>query len=252
MRMAAHGHGLACARALADGSRLAHDAAGGGDLGDRTEQLDEVRDVVRAHVHDRAAALPDVVEVGIGMPTLVSGQHQEGGAAERLADAAGIDQRSCRLVRAAEERIGRAADPEPFGRGRLDQPAALGERNRQRLFEIDMLAGGDGVEGHRHVGLWDGEVEDDLDPRIGEERFDRNRRHAEFLAPRSGGRRVAVGQGEHLDLWKEGSSLEVGTADDPSTDDAHPDRPASCGVLVHRHAPLICCKRGPVVPQGAP
>ena len=46
-------------------------------------------------------------------------------------------------MRAAEKRVGRAAEPQGLGRGGVDQTARLGDIDAERLLRMDMLAGGD-------------------------------------------------------------------------------------------------------------
>ena len=61
------------------------------------------------------------------MPALVAGGTEEGGAADRLADGALVDQLAAGLVGAAEEGVGGAADAQALGRRRVDQLPRLGD-----------------------------------------------------------------------------------------------------------------------------
>ena len=103
-----------------------------------------------------------------------------------LADGAFVDQLARGLVRAAEEGVGRAADPHALGLRRVDQLARLGDGDAERLLRMDVLAGGDGLQADLDMRLRHGQVEDDLDRGIGEQRVDGLRRDAEFRcrAPR--------------------------------------------------------------------
>ena len=49
-------------------------------------------------------------------------------------------------MRAAEERVGRAADPHALGFGGGDQLAGLGDIDAERLFRMDVLARGDRLQ----------------------------------------------------------------------------------------------------------
>ena len=241
-------------RDLLAGERLAGDGPGRprprGDRGDarhRAEQVDEVGDVVGRHVEHRAAAA-EVVEAGVRVPALVAGAHEEGGAGERLADGAVVDQPAAGLVGAAEEGVRRAADAEPLRPGRIEERTRLGGVDRERLLGVDMLAGGDRPEAHLDMGERHGEVDHDLDSRVGEEALDRRRRDAELRAARLGRRGVEVG--DRLDVEdREGPRrLEIGGADIAAADDADADP-------VHDVLPLVLFYRrraGPVVFHGAP
>ena len=99
-----------------------------------------------------------------------------------------------RLVRAAEERVGRAADAQAPRRGRVDQTARLGERDAERLFRMDVLAGRDRLQADLDMRLRHREVEDDLDRRVGENRVDRARGKAEFGRARLRRRGIDVRQ----------------------------------------------------------
>ena len=168
----------------------------GGDAADarhRPEKIDEVGDIVRAHVEHGAAA-GEVIEARIGMPALVARAHEERRAADRPADQPLIDGAARGLVRAAEKRVGRGAEPQASrGRG-FDQPARLGDSDAERLFRVDVLAGGDRLEADFDMRVRNREVQDDLDRRIGEQRVDRTRRNAKFRRARLRRRGIGVGE----------------------------------------------------------
>ena len=57
--------------------------------------------------------------------------------------------------------------------GRRDQLLAFGEGHPERLFAVDVLAGGDRLQADLDMGARDGEVDDDVDARVGEQIVDR-------------------------------------------------------------------------------
>ena len=84
------------------------------------------------------------------------------------------------LVAAAEEGVGRRADADALGLRRIHQRLAFGEGHPERLFAVDVLAGGDRAFADLDMGAGDREVEDDPDLGIGEQRVDRHGRDAEL------------------------------------------------------------------------
>ena len=109
--------------------------------------------------------------------------------------------RSARAVWCAPPRNVSGAQPtrKPF---RLAPPstssARLGDVDAERLFGMDVLAGGERLQPDLDMRLRDGEVDDDLDRRIGEQRVDRARGQAEFRGPRLG--RLGIDVGERDDV----------------------------------------------------
>ena len=79
------------------------------------------------------------------------------------ADGAGVDERARFLDPGAEHRVRRRADAQPFRLGGGDNRDAVGDRGRQRLLGIDVLARLDRRERYLGVGLGDGEIEHDID-----------------------------------------------------------------------------------------
>ena len=193
-----------------------------GDALDRAEQVDEIGDVVGAHVEHRAAA-GGIVERRARMPALMSRAHEERRAGDRRADRALVDQLAAGLVGAAEKRIGRAADAHALRLRRSDELAALGDGDAERLLRMDVLARGHRLEPDLDMRLGDGEIDDDLDRRVGQEIVDALRRNAEFGAARLGSRRVHVGDGAYVEDREDRRRLEIGRTDIAATDDADPD-----------------------------
>ncbi len=124
------------------------------------------------------------------------------------------------LVGAAEKGIGRAADGEVFRGRESAQLLALGQRQHQRLFGIDMLAGFEDPLGNREMRIGDGQVDDDVDLRIGQKFVDRLGAHAIFLRAQRRGLRVDIRAGADLDAPEEGGELEIGHGDMAASDDA--------------------------------
>ena len=98
--------------------------------------------------------------------------HEESGAADRPADQPFVDRAARSLMGAAEKRVRRRAEPEPFGGRRFNQSARLGDRDAERLFRVDVLASGDRLEADVDMRLRRREIEDDFDRRIREQRID--------------------------------------------------------------------------------
>ena len=85
-------------------------------------------------------------------------------------------------MRAAEEGVRRGADAQLLLAARSISFRAILERDAERLFRIDMLAGIQRLQANRDVRLGHRQVQDDLDAGIGEERIDAHRLQPEFLA----------------------------------------------------------------------
>ena len=73
-----------------------------------------------------------------------------------------VDHARAALVRAAQEGVGGAAHPQPAPSA-ASSSAALRRADPERLFGIDVLAGGDAHEAHLDVGRGNRQVEHDFD-----------------------------------------------------------------------------------------
>ena len=168
-----------------------------GDPRHRPEQVDEVGDVVGRHVEHRPAARL-VVEGRVRVPALVAGAHEEGGA--------GRPARRSRPRRSAGGRSGARRRERCPARSRRGGPSSRAastsrlpssKRDAERLLGIDVLAGGERLQADLDMRLRHGEVDDDLDRRIGEQRVDARRRQPELRRrappPRRASRRRARG-----------------------------------------------------------
>ena len=131
----------------------------------RPQEGDERGHVVRPHVEQRAAAR-FVVEVGIRMPVLVTRAHERRSRGDRFADEAIVDGLARGLDAGAEYRVGRAAHPDAGHPRRIEHGATFASCRGQRLFPVDRLACSDGCEGHVGMCGRDGQVEDQVHPRI--------------------------------------------------------------------------------------
>jgi hypothetical protein len=150
----------------------------------------------------------------------VARDHEEGGAGDHLAYRALVEQPARALMGAAQEGVGRAADPQAALSGRREQRVRLGEIDRERLLEIDVLAGGERGVSDRSMRPGDREVEHDLDGIAREQRLDGHRCDAELPPARLGRGLVKIGQRAHLELREESRRLQVGAADHAAADDA--------------------------------
>ena len=101
-----------------------------GDLGDRAEQGHDRGQVVGRDIEERAAARP-VEEVGVRMPRVGPADQHGCVRAQRLADLTRLDQPAAGLVRAAEEGVGRGAEPQAAAAPPL-RPARVRPRPRLR------------------------------------------------------------------------------------------------------------------------
>ena len=163
------------------------------DASHRPEKIDEVGDIIGSHVEHRAAA-GEVIEARVGMPALVARAHEERGAADRPADQPFVDRTARGLMGAAEERVGRAAEPQAlWPPRRRSGRRASASADAERLLRMDVLAGGERLQADLDMRLRDREIEDDLDGRIGEHRIDRSAREGRIrpraLPPRRDWRR---------------------------------------------------------------
>ena len=134
-----------------------------GDARHRAEQVDEVGDVVGPHVEHRPAA-GLVVEGRVRVPALVAGAHEEGGAADRHADGAVVDQLAAGLVGAAEKGVGGAADAHA-ALAAAPRPAAAASASAMPsgFSECTCLPAATALQADLDMRLGDGQVDDDLD-----------------------------------------------------------------------------------------
>ncbi len=124
------------------------------------------------------------------------------------------------LVAAAEEGVGRAAEPPAGRRGLRGELARLGERHAERLFRIDVLAGGKRRAADLGVRERRRQVDHELDRIVRQQRVRRHRADAVLLRLRLGQRRIEIGAGDDLDRREVAGARQVGVADVAAADDA--------------------------------
>ena len=124
------------------------------------------------------------------------------------------------LVRAAEERVRRAADGEALRLGDAGEILALLQGQHQRLFRIGMLAGFENAFGDGIMRIRDGEVDDHVDLVIGEKLVDGLGADIVFRSPCLGRFRIEVGAGAHFQPLEQRRKAEIGGGDIAASDDA--------------------------------
>ena len=212
-------------------SRLALDGPFGqvrasrtGDPLDRSHQVHKRGQVVRSHVKHRSAALL-VIERGVRVPVLVPMVEHKRGGGDRLADCAVVDKFAARLKPAAEERIRGAAERDALLPGSLKDERGVLDLDRKRFLVVDVFAGRDDGQAHVGMGLWDREVEDDLDVGAGEKLVDgQHLRHSELGCSALGLGHVDIRARQDLDAGHPRQVGQVLAADDATTDDAYAHR----------------------------
>ena len=105
------------------------------DALDRAEQGDDRRQVVGAHVEQRAGAV-GVEDVGIRMPGLLAADQHGRAHRERLADQRPRRCRASGLVGRAQEDVGRAADAQPQALGRRAASSAASAASVASGFSV--------------------------------------------------------------------------------------------------------------------
>ena len=113
--------------------------------------------------------------------------------AEHIADPPVIDCLPAGLMASAQERVRRAAEADTGCVRCCDQGAAFFERDRQRLFGIDVLSRIDDRAADLGMGKRDGDVDDDLDLIVGQQSLDRHRLDAIGLSFGRGGIGIDIG-----------------------------------------------------------
>ena len=220
--------GRAGMRSLLDDPDVARPGPKSGDAGDRAEQLDQRRQVVRPEVEQRPGA-GGVQEGRIRVPQVRARVLHDRQGGQRGPDLAALDEPSGGLDTRPEDRVRRDAHDDAGGRGRLEQRPTGRPIRGDRLLAPDVLAGRDGLEADRDMGRRDREVHDDLDVIAGEQL----RRRAGEADPvgrclRRGARRVQVGQPHDPQVREAAHRREVLVRDVAAAHDADADRSAPC------------------------
>ena len=175
-----------------------------------------------------------IEEIGLWVPPLVTGDEHERRRRHRLADGALVDELAAGLQSAAEERVRRGAEAQASRPSRLDQPLPVLERDGEGLLVVDPLAGIQRRLGDRGVGIRCGEIENDLDRRVGQQLGDgANGRHAVLRGPLRRPLRHRIGAGDDLELGKESRVLQIAVADIAAADQPNSHWPScrACRLL---------------------
>ena len=213
------GHHLAEAFLAGDHALVPRARGHGRDRFHRAEHLDERGDEVWPHVEKRAAAF-EVNEGRVGVPAFGAGRQHERRAGERLADPAVIDELARGLQAGAQDGVRRAAQAQAFAVRQFQHFVRFRRVQGERLFAVSVLAGFEHLLADARVDLGHGEVDDDLDGRVGQKFRDAACGNIEFFG--FGRRRVGadVGAGFQVQQAEPAASLRVGVEDAAATDDA--------------------------------
>ena len=184
------------------------------------------------------------------MPALVAGAHEEGGAGDRRADGALVDQLAAGLVGAAEEGVGRAADAQALAPSRPSSSVRASATVMPSGFsEWTCLPAASACRPTSTCAFGHGQVDDDLDRRVGEQVVDARAPACRTRLPRASaaaGLRSATRP--DVEDGKDRRRLEIGRADVAAADDADAD--AFHGSFLRRCSQR-CERRAGGVPRRA-
>lgn len=124
-------------------------------------------------------------------------------------------------MRAALEGVRRTADAQADLVRGVQQSAGLGADDGERLFAMHMFAGGERGQADGHVGLGGGEIQHDVDFRIGQQRIHAGGLQSEFRRTSLGTREVGIGKQLDAELREEWGGAQVGRADITAPDQAN-------------------------------
>ena len=142
-----------------------------------------------------------------------------------LSEAAVPDHGGGRLLRLPEKGRRRAAEPQPARRRERDQLLCLARAERHRLLAVHVTPRLEGALRHLVMGVVDGQVDDDVDRRIGQQLIERAVDGAAVLgAERRSLRRIQVRRRCQPDLRMREDVGGVGTRDVAGADDAEAER----------------------------
>ena len=106
------------------------------------------------------------------MPVLHAAPHHEGSAGHGVADGAVIHQPARAATGGAQESVGSRTQQQSALGGLGDKLAAIAGRGRERLFGEDMFSGRKRRMGNIEMRRRNGEVKDEIDLGIGQQRVD--------------------------------------------------------------------------------
>ncbi len=242
-----HLHGQAAAVMLAAGGDPLRERGAGraGHPMHRPQQVDQAGQVIGGHIQQRAAA-GLVEEIGVGVPPFRAMAGHEGHGRHRLPDPAVVDQFAAGLLAAAQEGIGRAADAHALLSGRVQDLLAFGAAHGQRLLAVDVLVRGDSRQADGRVYLGHGQVDHDLDLRVGQQRVHAQRaRHAVFGGLLAGAAGVDISHSSQIENGEGPAARDVSRKDLAHANDADLD------LLRHGPGPPAPDSGGSARPQPA-
>ena len=187
----------------------------------RSDQLDQIGDIIRPDVEHRPGAGLEE-EIRIRMPVLHAVSHHEARAAGDFSHLAAVDEIARKLMRAAEEGVGRRADAQALFLRPLLQVQPLPDRKHEGLFRIDVLAGVEHLLRHRVMRGRIRQVDHDVDVGCGEQAVHRLRPNLVLSGAGPCRGHVDVRAGAHLDAAKQRRQSEIGRGDIAAADDADP------------------------------
>ena len=204
----------------ADGALLGRRRSESRDSADGPDQLDQVGDVVGPDIEHGAGAWLEE-EIGIGVPVLHAVAHHVAGATGDPAELAAVDQLARQLMRAAEECVRCRTDAQPLLLGPFLEVEPFLDRQHERLFRIDVLAGLQHRLRHFIMHGRNGEVDDDVDLVVLEKVVGRLGAELELLRPHLRRIHVDIRAGAHLDAAKQRRQREIRLRDVAAADNAY-------------------------------
>ena len=183
----------------------------------------------------RAAAHPGAIEaLRIRMPGVGPADEDRGVRAERCPDRALVDKPLSGLIRAAEEGVRGAANPQSELCSPSDERAALAYRHCERFLRVDVLPRRERSQTQGAVRRRGREVEDKLYIRIRKQLVDRLGAQVVLGCKRRRGGLVQVGAGDRLPAIEGGRVRHIACRDHAAADDADSHRPAHAASSSNR------------------
>jgi hypothetical protein len=144
------------------------------------------------------------------MPVFVPPAHHKGVGSDDLADRPGVDQLAHGLVSGTEEGVRCSADQQPLSVREVQHASGFGAAHGERLLVVNRLACLQCRQRNHTVGLGRGQVEHDLDRRVGQQLLDgQHAGHAELDCLCLGGLAAQVGASHDLDGVEKPGILQI-------------------------------------------